>query len=413
MRISSAQINQQGINRMLELGREVADTQQQMAAGKRVVRPSDDPVGAARIVRINQELSVRAQYQRNIDAADARLAQEETVLSQIMDVLQRVRELTLIASNGVQTPDDRRFVAAEIEARFEELVSLVNARGPDGDYLFSGFAGDVKPFEVDGERVLFHGDEGQRRLQVDSGQYVTVTDSGRDVFMDIESRSPVFSTRPHPDNDPLAAATIAAGEVTDREALAEFYPDDVIIEFRPLAESPTGDSNFTVRRVSDNRIVEGFENVSYRPGVAVEIAGMSIRINGQPQEGDRFFVETTNKQDMLSTVRSITSGLTRLDPAVEPEAFQNLLDDGLTGLDNATNRLLSVQADIGARLNTIDSARSLHDSLNLEAQALLSDIQDLDFAEAASRLSFQSFLLEAAQQSFVRISNLSLFNALR
>ena len=54
----------------------------------------------------------------------------------------------------------------------------------------------------------------------------------------------------------------------------------------------------------------------------------------------------------------------------------------------------------------------MHDSLNLEARTVLSDIEDLDFAEAASRLSFQSFLLEAAQQSFIRISSLSLFNAL-
>ena len=89
-----------------------------------------------------------------------------------------------------------------------------------------------------------------------------------------------------------------------------------------------------------------------------------------------------------------------------------MLDDTLTGLDNAVNNILEARADIGARLNAVASARSLHDSLNLEARTVLSDIEDLDFAEAASRLSFQSFLLEAAQQSFIRISSLSLFNAL-
>jgi len=140
---------------------------------------------------------------------------------------------------------------------------------------------------------------------------------------------------------------------------------------------------------------------------------MSLRVTGQPSVGDRFFVETTNKQDMLTTIRTVASGLVDLDPSVNPEAFQEMLDDALTGLDNTTNRILETRAEIGARLNTIDSTRKLHDALTLEAQALLSDIQDLDFAEAASNLSFQSFLLEAAQQSFVRISGLSLFNALR
>jgi flagellar hook-associated protein 3 FlgL len=159
--------------------------------------------------------------------------------------------------------------------------------------------------------------------------------------------------------------------------------------------------------------VEGYANVSFRPGSSIEVAGMSVRISGQPAVGDRFFVETTNKQDMLTTVQRIADGLNNLDPAVDPQSFQELLDDSLTGLDNATNSILSTQAEIGARLNTIDSTRSLHDSLTLEAKSLLSDIEDLDFAEAASRLSFQSFLLEAAQQSFVRVSGLSLFNAMR
>jgi len=76
------------------------------------------------------------------------------------------------------------------------------------------------------------------------------------------------------------------------------------------------------------------------------------------------------------------------------------------------SRILEVQADLGARMNSIDSTRNLHVDLELQAQEVLSKVRDLDFAEAVSRLSFQSFLLEAAQQSFVRVSGLSLFNAL-
>ncbi|MCB1686503.1 MAG: flagellar hook-associated protein FlgL [Pseudomonadales bacterium] len=413
MRISSAQINQQGIARMLEISQEVAKTQSQMATGKRINKPGDDPVGAARVIRIKQELETRAQYQRNIDAADAQLAQEDTVLQQTTDVLQRIRELALVASNGVQSAEDRRFVAIEIEARFEELMSLVNTRGPTGEYLFSGFKGDVRPFVLESGNLVFRGDEGQRRLQVDSGQYVTVNNSGREVFMDIETASPVFVARAHPHNDALAAASISAGRVSDAEQIAAFYPDDLIIEFRPLSEDPTGAANFTVRRVSDNRVVEGFQNIRYQPGTEISVAGMSFRMNGQPQVGDRFVVETTSKRDVLSTVKQLTDGLKSMDPSTDPVEFQRLLDDGLTGIDNAMNRILEVRSQLGARMNTIDSARALHESLNLEGQRVLSDIQDLDFAEAASRLSFQSFLLEAAQQSFVRISGLSLFNALR
>lgn len=412
MRVSSSQISQQGAASLQDLGRQVAETQQQIAGGRRIAKPGDDPVGAARVVQINQELEVRAQYRKNIDSAEAQLVQEEVVLQQVMDVMQRIRELTLQASNGVPTVDDRRFITTEISARFDELVSLVNTRGPNGEYLFSGFQSQIKPFQVNGDSVEFNGDEGQRLVQVASGQFVPVTDSGREIFVDIDTRTPVFNVTAHPDNDPLANAGISEAGVTDRQALAAFYPDDLVVEFRPLNESPDGSPNFTVRRASDNRVVDGLENVSFASGTAVDVAGMSFRITGYPAPGDRYFVETTSKQDVLTTIANAATGLAEIDPNLSGEAFDNLVGDTLTGLDNAMSRILEVQADLGARMNSIDSTRNLHVDLELQAQEVLSKVRDLDFAEAVSRLSFQSFLLEAAQQSFVRVSGLSLFNAL-
>ncbi|MEZ5558431.1 MAG: flagellar hook-associated protein FlgL [Pseudomonadales bacterium] len=412
MRISSMQLNQQGSSRLLEIGRQVAETQQQISSGRRVVKPGDDPVGAARIVKLNQELGLRAQFRQNIDSAEAQLAQEDVVLGQVVDVMQRIRELALQASNGVQTPDDRRFIATEISARFDELTSLVNARGPNGDYLFAGFQSQTEPFSISGNEIRFNGDEGSRKVQVAKGQYVAVTDSGKDIFVDIKTRAPVFAVRALPGNDELAGATISKVSVTDRDAIAEFFPDDLMIEFRPPSEHPDGVANFTVRRVSDGRVVDGLSNVAFEPGASVAVRGMNFRINGQPQVGDRFVVETTDKQDILSTVREVADGLQRIDPVSQPEAFQNLLGDTLTGLDNTVSRVLEAQASLGARMNTIESTRNLHVDLELRAQDTLSKVRDLDFAEAVSRLSFQSFLLEAAQQSFVRVSGLSLFNAL-
>ncbi|WP_281955339.1 flagellin, partial [Pseudophaeobacter arcticus] len=71
------------------------------------------------------------------------------------------------------------------------------------------------------------------------------------------------------------------------------------------------------------------------------------------------------------------------------------------------------RSKIGARLNTLETARNTQDSLDLANNEIVSELRDLDYAEAVSRLTFQSFVLEAAQSSFVRISSLSLFNFLR
>lgn len=84
----------------------------------------------------------------------------------------------------------------------------------------------------------------------------------------------------------------------------------------------------------------------------------------------------------------------------------------LDQIDNAIDHILGFRATSGARLNAIDSQRGINESLLIQIEQTRSGIQDLDYAEAASRLSRQSIALQAAQQAFVKIQNLSLFNFL-
>ncbi|HHM06066.1 MAG TPA: flagellar hook-associated protein 3, partial [Gammaproteobacteria bacterium] len=81
-------------------------------------------------------------------------------------------------------------------------------------------------------------------------------------------------------------------------------------------------------------------------------------------------------------------------------------------LESALNHLDGFRAKVGARQNAIDSHRDFNEDVKLEAQKRLSEVQDLDYAEAISRLNLQQAGLEASQQSFARIQNLSLFNFL-
>jgi flagellar hook-associated protein 3 FlgL len=84
----------------------------------------------------------------------------------------------------------------------------------------------------------------------------------------------------------------------------------------------------------------------------------------------------------------------------------------LDQLDSAMNHLLGVRATAGARLNAVDSQEDINAALLLQLEKTRSGIRDLDYAEAASRLSQESVTLQAAQQAFVRVQNLNLFNFL-
>ncbi len=409
MRISTAQIQQSGITDMQRLNRELATTQEQIASGRRIVRASDDPVGAAKIISLKRDIEQRETFIRNASAAETALSLEESALTRVTDIVQRVQELALQSGGGGLTSQDRQFIAAEIDERLLELKELMNGRGPDGQFLFAGNKGATSPFEVDGTTIRYRGDEGQRQLQIDRALYLQIGDPGSQVFMDIPSVSPSFQVDRHQGN--RGDADIIPVAVTDSEALGKFLPENIVLDFRPTSEAG-GLTNFTVRRASDGRVIEGLENIAYQPGSPIEVAGMQFKLDGHPAEGDRFTVTTTQDQSLLQTVANLAEGLKQIDVDKQPDEFRKLIEESLGNLKHATDNVLQVQSEVGARLNTVSSVQSFHADQNLATQALLSEVQDVDYAEAVSRLSFQSFVLEAAQQAFIRVSRISLFNVL-
>ncbi len=409
MRISTAQIQQSGVTDMQRLNRELAATQEQIASGRRIVRASDDPVGAARIIALKRDIEQRETFIRNADAAETALSLEESALKRVTDIVQRVQELALQAGGAGLTSQDRQFVAAEIDERLLELKELMNGRGTDGQFLFAGNKGATSPFEVDGTTVRYRGDEGQRQLQIDRTLYLPIGDPGKQVFMDIPAVSPSFQVNGQPGN--RGDAAIIPTAVTDSEVLSQFLPENILLEFRPASEAG-GLTNFTVRRASDGRVIEGLQNVAYEPGSPIEVAGMRFKFDGHPAEGDRFTVTTTQNQSLLQTVANLAEGLKHIDVDTSPDKFRKLMEESLGNLNKATDNILQVQSEVGARLNTVTATQSFHADQNLATRALLSEVQDIDYAEAVSRLSFQSFVLEAAQQAFIRVSRISLFNVL-
>lgn len=107
-------------------------------------------------------------------------------------------------------------------------------------------------------------------------------------------------------------------------------------------------------------------------------------------------------QDVFTTLNTLATDLEANTPNT----------NSLTQIDSALQNMLDVQASAGARLNAVDSQQAINVVLITQLEKTRSTIEDLDYAEAASRLNLQSVALQAAQQSFVKVQNLSLFNFL-
>ena len=183
MRISTVQLNLQAVNAMLDQQAAVSKTQLQIASGKRILTPSDDPVAAARSLALSQSVSVTEQFQTNIEAADSKLSLEEGALTSVTSVLQRVRELTIQGTNDTNSSADRNAIAQEVRELLDELLRLGNSRDEAGEYLFAGYKTQTQPFALSGTTYTYSGDQGQRLLAVGPGRQVAMGDSGNDVFM--------------------------------------------------------------------------------------------------------------------------------------------------------------------------------------------------------------------------------------
>ena len=412
MRISTMQQFHTGVRSLLDNQESTVRTQQQISTGRRVLTPSDDPVASTRILQLQQDISLREQFTKNLTGAKNRLNLEEATLSSVTENISRIRELTVNAGNGSMTVEDRGFIASEIDTRLDALVDLMNTKDASNTYIFSGFKGESQPFSTrSGGGVSYEGDDGERFLDISNSTKIQTNDSGKSLFVDVQSIQDTFFTQDNPSN--IGTGFISNGFVANQEAYSEFYPEDIVIRFNADSLVTPPAPNYSVLTRSENRPIDGLVGVSYIPGVEQVIEGANFKIAGDPEPGDTFFVRSSPKQSIADTVAGLVEGLRSLqDNPEDSETLQVLIANSLSNLDFAQASVSEVQSEIGGRLNTIDNIDNLHQDVDLVSKDILSQLQDIDFAEAVSRLSLESFLLEAAQQSFTQINRLSLFNSL-
>lgn len=412
MRISSMQMFNVARKGMADVNQELVKTQEQMSTGKRVLTPADDPVAAAKLLQMTDELHVLEQYKKNIDIAQNNISLQESILSSVNNVIQRMQEIAVAAGNtGTLTVGDYRSMASEAGERLDEIVSLLNSRNANGDYLFGGHKSTKPPFEADASAgYKYQGDEGQKRIRIANNTTVAATDSGKTLFMDVQSANKTVQTSASPANQSQPPLRISVGQVVDQEEYDAFYPEDMVLTFSTQAD---GSQTFTAVERSSGRVIDGLQNEPYYSGQEIVLKGVSVTVSGTPVPGDRVMVESTEKQGVLSTIARFKEAMSNFDGTAKgKEQLSSIIASTLDNLTNAHASTLDVVASLGGRINTLESTKDLHMDTELLSKELISQLRDVDYAEAATRLSQQSMILQAAQQSFIRVSQLTLFSRL-
>jgi len=402
-RVSTAGQHSSAISQILRQQTALAKTQQQVASGKRILTPADDPIGSTRALALEQQQSQLEQYGSNADILASRLGVGEQALSDLGNLLQRARDLTVQAGNGALDDVSLKSIATELKSRAGELVDLANRRDTNGEYLFSGFSTQVQPFSRNAAGVGYSGDQGARTLQISATQKLADSLAGDRTFMAVTEGNGTFTvaTGVH-----TGTGTVDTGQVVDQSA---WVADDYTIEF-------TAPNAWRVLDGSGSPLLDGSGNPvagSYVEGGVIAFNGIQVGVSGAPAAGDTFAVAPAGTESLFQTMDDLVSALTA--GTGTPEARARLgsnLNKALQQLDQGLTHVVDLRAEVGARLSAIDNAEQVREDTKFQLAGSLSDLRDLDYAEAISRMNQQMTGLQAAQAAYTRIGQMSLFDFL-
>ncbi len=311
--------------------------------------------------------------------------------------LQRIRELAVQGANATQSDQSRAAIAKEVRQLADSLLQTANTRDANGEYLFAGYRTASTPFvhNATGE-VEYLGDTGQRKVALSGTSKVAINDGG-DAFMTIPRGNGRFLVTPADSN--TGTATVSAADVLDPGALDGAGYDIVMVT----------DSTYEVRDSGGTVVTSG----SYAPDQAIDFGGRRIVLTGTPAAGDTFQVTPAGTSSLFATVDRLANALETGggDAAAQARLTQSV-NQSISDLDQALGRVLDLRTSVGARLDTVDNQNSSNADRLVQTQSALSAVEDLDYASAISRFQLQQTAIQAAQQTYVQMGHLSLFNYL-
>lgn len=184
-RITSSLMSNQALN---YLGKNLSllnSMQEKISSGQNINKPSDDPIGLTRILDLSNTLKTDARYSSNIQDAISEVNTADTVINNMVELVQRAQELATQGANFTNNQDGRNAIALEIDQIINQLVQLGNT-DISGKYLFGGFQTNVPPFSRTGDDVSYNGtpttETWQRAVDVSRGVQITTNINGDDLL---------------------------------------------------------------------------------------------------------------------------------------------------------------------------------------------------------------------------------------
>ncbi|CAB3805207.1 flagellar hook-associated protein FlgL [Paraburkholderia fynbosensis] len=403
MRISSSQYFSMNVETMSNQQAQLSQIYQEISSGISLNTAADNPLGAAQAVQLSSTATALSQYTTNQSAALSSLQAEDSTLSGVLSTLQSVNTQVLRAGDGGLNDSNRSAIAAELTTLRDQLLTYANATDGAGNSLFSGFQNSTQAFTTDPSgNVVYSGDTGTRTVQVTDSNQVATGDNGLTVFMSVGA----VNAEPVAGGSSTNQGTGVIGSVTVNDPTNAANADAYQIQF-------TGSGASQTYTITDTTTGVAGTPQAYTDGANITMGGQTVAITGTPADGDTFTVKTAKQAgtDVFANINAMIAALQQ--PVAGNTAatanLQNALNTGLTQLSNTLSNVTAVQASVGGREQEVKALQTVTQTNSLQTQSNLADLTQTDMVATISKYTMQQAALQASQQAFVQIQNMSLF----
>ena len=417
MRLSNNLMYQNSINKILQNQNGVANAQERVNTRQKYLSTSEAPADISQAMLYTNKIQSNEQYTKNINQLNGRLKTEESVLQGINESIQAAKDIALKAGNGAYSKDDLKSLASELTEIQKTLANLMNTRSEDGKYIFSGYQDSTQPYQFDAAsgKYNYQGDQGQHKITIAEGVSIKSSDNGYDTFektnarLDVTSNTGSIPTLTPPNNITAGSVYVDKQGVFDQFHKANYNAVDAsqnTFNVMVTAGANPGDPDqYEILRdgVVQTPPVSG--NVTDEP---IEFAGMKIQLTGAAPGQLDFSLDPPHKENALNTLQGLITGLN--NGTLTGDDFQQVLNDGVTQLQNASEQVVFTQASLGGRMNVLERVTDSNSALDIQNQSNRSSLLEVDMAAAISELTQQETALQASQATFGRLAKLSLFD---
>ncbi|SJL82296.1 flagellar hook-associated protein FlgL [Vibrio palustris] len=396
-RISSFHNYQAVQNDLRRQETKVHHNQEQLASGKKLLTPADNPLATHYIQNVSQQEEQLHQYIDAITLVRNRLSHQEVLVSNAEEFSDDATRNVMEMINGALSPQDRDAHARELQEMEKNLMHLANSQDESGNYVFAGTKPKTQPFFRDNNgNVTYSGDGYQRKMRISNSLEMPFNSPGDELFMKIDN--------PFGDFEPKYQLQSGSELLLDTARNSQSDDDSTYkVSFVGLPGGQFGyqlEQNDSVVKTGEFNPKEG---INYQDGDNT----LNIKFKGQIKAGDQVTLEPRSTFSLFDSfqdaIKYSKGSVSDASSTAELQRASEELHEGFLHLTKA-------RTDIGARLNTLDIQEDQHQDFKISLAKSKSEFEDLDYSDAVIEFNENSRALEASQKAFGKTKDLTLFN---